>query len=86
MFNILLSSHTQKFLRKSERLIYDRLMEKIKGLTENPFPSDSKRVVGKKEKLYRVRVGHYRILYLVSYELNEIFILDIDKRSIIYNK
>ena len=32
-------------------------------LAEDPFQLDVKKIMGRKEKLYRVRVGDYRILY-----------------------
>ena len=86
MFKVALSSHTQKFLKKSDKQLYQRLIKKIKDLRNDPFPSDSKRIVGKKEKVFRIRVGDYRIEYVVYYEVNEILIADVDKRDKIHNK
>lgn len=60
-------------------------MTKIEKLQTEPFPQDCKRVVGTKEKLFRVRVGDYRILYLVDYDRNKILIADIDKRTRVYD-
>ena len=57
----------------------------IEKLKIEPFPSDVKRVVGKKEKIFRVRVGDYRIQYSVFYDQNNIFISDIDKRERAYD-
>ena len=59
--------------------------ERIEKLKEEPFPQDVKRVVGKKDKIFRVRVGDYRIQYSVIYEKNLIFISDIDKRGRAYD-
>ncbi len=39
---------------------------------------------GYKEKLFRVRVGDYRILYEVDYKSNIIGVVLIDKRSRVY--
>jgi len=50
-------------------------------LREDPFPQDVKRVVGKKDKIFRVRTGKYRIQYSVFHERNLIFVSDIDKRE-----
>jgi len=86
MFKLILSSHTQKFLKKSDKQLYQRLMKKIKDLSNDSFPSDSKRVVGRKDKVFRIRVGDYRIEYVVYYEANEVLIADIDKRERIYHK
>jgi mRNA interferase RelE/StbE len=86
MFKLSLSSHTQKFLKKSDKLLYQRLIKKIKELSNDPFPSDSKRIVGRKDKVFRIRVGDYRIEYIVFYEKNEVLIADIDKRERIYHR
>ncbi|MFH0876384.1 MAG: type II toxin-antitoxin system RelE/ParE family toxin [archaeon] len=62
-----------------------RLISKIEMLSLNPFPSDSKRVINRKEKVFRMRVGDYRIQYIVLDENNLLFITDIDKRENAYN-
>jgi mRNA interferase RelE/StbE len=84
MFKILIGHPSRRFLKKCERGVYDRIVKKIKRLALDPFPSDSKRVVGRKEKVFRVRVGDYRIQYVVFYDKNEILISDIDKRPRAY--
>ena len=84
MFRIELGSSTKRFLKKCDKIFYDRLMKKIKELAVNPFPPDVKRVVGRKDKSFRVRVGDYRIIYLVYPDKNVILIADIDKRPRIY--
>jgi mRNA interferase RelE/StbE len=86
MFKLVLSSYTQKFLKKSDKQLYQRLINKIKELSVNPFPTDSKRVVGRKEKIFRIRVGDHRIEYVIYHETKEILIADIDKRERIYHR
>jgi len=81
MFSVGFGSDAKKFLKKAERQIAERIIKRIRKLREDPFPSDVKRVVGKKDKIFRVRVGDYRIQYSVFYERNLIFISDIDKRE-----
>jgi len=76
------SKQSSKFLKKTEKESLKRILEHITKLTENPFPSDMKRVEGYKEKLYRIRVGQYRILYEV--EGKNIGIVKIDRRSKVY--
>ena len=85
MLQVFLSTHSQKLLKKIDPQLYQRLRLKIKSLAEEPFPTDSKRIVGRKDKVFRVRVGDYRILYLVDGDKNELIIANIDKRSKIYN-
>lgn len=74
-----------KFLKKSEKEIAERIFDRIEKLKVEPFPSGVKRVVGKKEKIFRIRVGDYRIQYSVFYDKNIIFVSDIDKRERAYD-
>ena len=43
-----------------------------------------KRVVGTKEKAFRVRVGGYRVLYLVLLDENIVLVVNIDKKAKAY--
>jgi len=85
MFNIEFSSQAKKFLKKAEKELTKRLINKIEKLGIEPFPTDVKRVVNQKEKTFRVRLGDYRIEYLVIYDQNLIFITNIDKRPRAYD-
>ena len=85
MFQIELGNPAQRFLNKCDNALYERLMAKIKNLAQNPFPSDVKRVVGRAEKIFRVRVGDYRIQYVVLYKENTLIITDVDQRSRAYD-
>ena len=84
MFQTEFSSSARKFINKIDRQTASRIIEKIEKLIQDPFPTDVKRVVNKKEKIFRVRVGDYRIQYSVIYDKNMIFISDIDKRPRAY--
>ena len=84
MFGIEFSSHSKRFLKKSDKKLAARILEKIESLAGDPFPSDVKRVVNRKEKIFRIRVGDYRVQYSVLYEKNLIFISDIEKRPRAY--
>jgi mRNA interferase RelE/StbE len=85
MLKIKHSKKSEKFLKKCDKIIAKRIIDKIENLAENPFPQDCKRVQGKYEKTFRVRVGDYRILYLVYNEKNFLFVSDIDKRPRVYD-
>ena len=85
MFSVKFGSQAKKFLKNSESDVIDRILERIELLKINPFPQDVKRVENKKEKIFRVRVGKYRIQYSVFYDKNLLFISEIDKRSRAYD-
>ena len=84
MFNVEFSSHAGKFLKKSDKQLSERIIERIEKLAEDPFPTDIKRVVNRKEKIFRIRLGDYRIQYQVIYDKNLLFVSDIDKRPRAY--
>ena len=84
MLEIKHSRISKKFLKRCDKIIAKRIMDKIESLAENPFPQDCKRIQGKNEKIFRARIGDYRILYLVYKERNFLFISDIDKRPRVY--
>lgn len=83
-FTLRLLPQSEKFLKKSDDIIYYRIIERLEKLKLDPFPSDAKRVIGRHEKVYRIRAGKFRILYIVFYDNNEILVTEIDKRENIY--
>ena len=84
MFEAFLDKQPVKFLEKCESSLYDRLVEKINKLKIEPAPQDAKRIVGRGEPVFRVRVGKYRILYRINYIENRVIIVEIDHRERIY--
>ena len=84
MLKIELGNPAKRFLKKCNSILYERLMHKISSLSINPFPQDAVRVVGRKEKIFRIRVGDYRVQYIVYYDKNLILITDVDKRPRAY--
>ncbi|MGB2841982.1 MAG: type II toxin-antitoxin system RelE/ParE family toxin [Halobacteriota archaeon] len=84
MFNVRYSNRLQKFLKKADKVLVKRLIEKIEKLREDPIIHDTKTVEGSKS-LFRIRVGDYRILYEVDYRNNLIGIVKIDKRPRVYD-
>ncbi|MFW6231113.1 MAG: type II toxin-antitoxin system RelE family toxin [Nanoarchaeota archaeon] len=84
MFQVNFSKQAIKFLKNSNKELVSRLFSKIETLKKEPIGHDSKSVEGFKEKLFRVRVGDYRILYEVDHNNNLIGIVKIDKRERVY--
>jgi len=80
---VTLSPGAAKFLKRCNEETYRRVRAKLDALSFEPFPSDAKRVQGREEKLFRVRIGDYRILYTVFPD--ELFVADIDKRDRVYD-
>ena len=85
MFEILLDIPAQKSLKKFDRKTALRIIESIEKLAEDPIPHDSKRVIGMKEKIFRIRVGKFRILYRVDYKNLFLVVIKIDSREHVYS-
>ena len=83
-FEVRLGSKAQHFLGTCEKELYGRIREKLEKLAQDPFPHDMKRVMGTKEKTFRVRVGDYRILYVVLTDEIIVLVVNIDKRPKAY--
>ena len=83
-FDVSHSNRSKKFLKKADKVIVKRVIEKIEKLRENPVIHDTKTVEGSKG-LFRVRVGDYRILYEVDYRNNLLGIIKIDKKPRVYD-
>lgn len=84
MFEIKYSRQAVKFLKSLDKKLVLRIFLKIEKLKEEPIPHDSKTVEGYSEKLFRARVGDYRILYEVDYKNNLIGVVKIEKRARAY--
>ena len=85
MFDIFLGPQPERFLKKVEKELRQRIWKELGELKQNPFPPDVVRVVGRKEKAFRVRVGAYRIQYYIFQDKKQIAVFDIDKRERAYN-
>ena len=83
MFSLGFSNQSEKFLKKCDKGLRERVLEKIKKLKTEPVPHNAVSVVGE-EKTFRIRVGDYRVLYEVKWNENKILIAVIDKRSKVY--
>ncbi|NQZ85236.1 MAG: type II toxin-antitoxin system RelE/ParE family toxin [Nanoarchaeales archaeon] len=65
-YKLEISPRIYKFLKQLKSFEQIKIIQKIEKLQLNPFPSDSKRLVNTKLKVYRVRSGNYRILYYIK--------------------
>ena len=84
MFKIFLDIPAKKSLKKLDNSVSQRIIESIERLSEDPIPHDSKRIIGIKEKVFRIRVGKFRVLYRVNYDNICVVIIDIDTRERVY--
>ena len=55
MLNIQFDTQPEKILKKVDKVLRERLVQKIEFLRIDPIPHDAKRIVNRKEKTFRVR-------------------------------
>ena len=87
MQSIQYSEKALYFLKTIEVKLRKQIVNKITLLATNPYPSNHKLIRGmseNEEKVYRIRSGNYRILYIVRGNPNQIIVLDIGHRKDIY--
>ena len=58
IFEIEFSNQSRKFLKKSDKQLNTRIIEKISLLNVDPVPHNSARVIGE-DKTFRIRIGNY---------------------------
>lgn len=83
-FAVELSKAAKKELRKLPADDTRRVQATLALLSENPYPPNALKLVGRTE--WRVRVGRLRILYLVDSESEQIAVYSIEDRSNVYKK
>lgn len=83
MYQIRIKKSAEKELSKLSLSSIKNLHIRIATLAENPFPNGFAKLKGY-ERLYRIRVGDYRILYTVEQGIMIVEILKIGHRKDIY--
>lgn len=88
MFGVEFVKSASKELSKLEKEAQRRIIEHIELLSENPFGPrpkvDIARVKGEKIRMYRLRVGDYRVFYAV--DRNKVVVLGVTHRRAAYRR
>ena len=86
-----MGKYTVKFSRRAEKALSNlpndvrsRILIRINELSVNPVCE--KRLKGRLERLCRMRIGDYRVVYLIDHENQVVVIIDIGKRENIYDR
>ncbi len=64
--------------------IVNKITHAIEDLREDPRPSGCKKLKGKEEYLWRIRIGNYRVIYSIQDTVRIVQIRDVGHRSSIY--
>ena len=77
------SSHAARQLRKLPRAVQERLKPAIDALAEEPRPSGAKKLAGSGDG-WRIRVGAYRVLYLIDDNVLTVLVVEVGLRREVY--
>ncbi|MDQ3111622.1 MAG: type II toxin-antitoxin system RelE/ParE family toxin [Bacteroidota bacterium] len=64
--------------------IVKRIFPALENLSGNPRPAGSKKLVGQDENLWRIRIGDYRIVYLIEDKIKVVEVRKAGHRKDIY--
>lgn len=82
-YDINFSPSVEKDMRSLPKMLVSRVMKRIDGLRLDPFPRQAIKL-SSVDRLYRVRVGDYRILYEVDTQAKQITIHHVRHRREVY--
>jgi mRNA interferase RelE/StbE len=84
MFKIIFKQAASKELEKLPNNIILKIVEAIMNLANYPKPNGCKKLKGKTEDLYRIRIGDYRVIYSIESLIKIIEIRKVGHRKDIY--
>ena len=84
MYKVQFSKLVGKELRNLPKSTIKRVIIASEGLAKNPKPNGCKKLRGTKENLYRIRVGDYRIIYVIEETIRIVTIRNVRHRKDVY--
>lgn len=81
-YTVKLKRSAEKELENLPTRIHDKIINLLVLLKENPIPSNSKKLHGREGR--RIRVGDYRILYIIDESDKKIEVISVAHRKEVY--
>jgi mRNA interferase RelE/StbE len=81
-----LSAKADKALKRLDKVVAARITKRLEMVAENADSFMHEALVGQWKGYFRLRVGDYRILYWIDYEIRLIKVEEIGNRRDIYDK
>ena len=82
-YSVSFKPSVEKDLRSLSKILISRVLERVERLKNDPFPRQAITLSGT-ERLYRIRVGDYRIVYEVDTQAKQILIHYVRHRREVY--
>ena len=82
-YNVSLKPSVVKDLRHLPKPVVARVIESIESLKTDPFPRQAIKLSGA-ERLYRIRMGEYRIVYEIDIRAKQLMVHYVRHRREVY--
>jgi mRNA interferase RelE/StbE len=82
-YKIAWKNSAERDLRNIDAQHIPRIIKAVEILVQTPFPPSARKLRGS-ERIYRIRVGDYRVIYQVDNELKVVIIFYVCHRKIVY--
>ncbi len=83
MYEVLIERSAQKQLQKIAAPNFNRIIKAIYDLGNNPRPPGYKKLTGRNG--FRIRIGDFRVIYLIEDNVLKVFVIEIGHRREIYD-
>jgi mRNA interferase RelE/StbE len=81
-YHVRVKESAEKELEHLPTRIHDKIINILLSLKENPFPRNSKKLYGREG--WRIRIGDYRILYIIDESDKNIEVISVAHRKEVY--
>lgn len=83
-WSVVISRKALKEMASLPKPVVARITEAIDDLREEPRPAGVKKLKGREEYLWRIRIGNYRVVYSIEDKIRVVEVRDVGHRSSIY--
>ena len=81
-YQVTLKHSAEKELDALQTAIQERIIKRLLTLEENPRPAGIKKLQG--QESYRLRVGDYRVLYIIDDKNKQVVVMAVGHRREVY--
>ena len=84
-YSLLFTETFYQNLRRIPSKDAKRILSRVNGLADDPRPSGNQKLSGRKDR-YRIRQGHYRIIYSIEDDRLIVVVVKVGHRREIYDR
>jgi len=85
MYQLIIKREALKELKQLPKPAVHAITQCIEELADDPRPTGCKKLKGSDENLWRIRIGNYRVIYLIDDVVRIINVRNIGHRKDIYD-